>query len=229
MPEAYILVCGQVYSSAYFIQRGLVQLTWAAMERDTVNTMTVEDYFGELNLLVTKKLTYTARSITHLDAFRLDRDDFVLVMRSHPAGAMHVADVLGSELPPKMAQQVTNEIYEFSGLRALQLQVISLMRPQGWRPARGLAEKLRKFAAENEHVLARIRARVTDAAKSSSGGQSGGGSGSLTAATAELVTDLWRTHAQLEHRVEANHERLEQKLEQICQLIKTRAAARPAQ
>lgn len=55
MPEAYILVAGQVYSCAYFIARGLVQVTWAAAARDTVNVLTVDDYFGELSLFVHKK------------------------------------------------------------------------------------------------------------------------------------------------------------------------------
>lgn len=258
MPEAYILVAGQVYSSAYFIQRGLVQVTWAATTRDTVNVLTIDDYFGELSLFVNKKLAYTARSITYLDAFRLDRADFMLVMRSHPAGAVHVADLMEAVLPAKLAQQVTREIYDYSGLREL----LSFLLPGTgkWRPSRGLAVKLRRFAAENEHVLARIRARsrrkskfpdeggdhrsrfqsvlpngthapahADDEDAYTGGGEGGGG------ALAGQVAELSRSHARLAERVESGHARLEQKMEQLCQLIKagslTKASApdaRPA-
>lgn len=56
------------------------------------------------------RLAYTARAVTHIDAFRLDRADFIGVMRSHPAGAVHVADLMGSVLPTRLAKQVTREI-----------------------------------------------------------------------------------------------------------------------
>ena len=158
MPEAYVLVSGQVYSGAYFISRGLVQVTWPAEERDTVNVITIDDYFGELSLFVTRKLAYTVRSITHLDAFRLERNDLQGCMRSYPAGAVHVADLMESVLPQKLAAQVTREIYDHSGLREL----LSVLQPGSskWRPLRGLAERLRRFAAEHEVTLARIRTKV---------------------------------------------------------------------
>ena len=91
-------VCGTVLCAP--------QVTWAADTRDRVNVLTIDDYFGELSLFVNKKLAYTARAVTHLDAFRLDRAEFIAVMRSHPAGAVHVADLMGSVLPSRLAKQV---------------------------------------------------------------------------------------------------------------------------
>ena len=43
----------------------------------------------------------------------------MLVMRSHPTGAVHVADLMDSVLPSRMARQVTREIYDYSGVRQL--------------------------------------------------------------------------------------------------------------
>ena len=42
MPEAFILVAGQVYSEAYFIGRGLVQLTWAGDRPHLTNELFLE-------------------------------------------------------------------------------------------------------------------------------------------------------------------------------------------
>ena len=90
MPEAYVLVMGQISRSIYFIDRGRVQVTWPADVRDLLNRIVVEDYFGELGLFINNKLTYTCRAETHLDVYRLDRADFEAVMRDHPAGALQV-------------------------------------------------------------------------------------------------------------------------------------------
>ena len=145
MPEAYILVRGQVYSYGYFIDRGMVQLTWPAENKEMVNVLSVDDHFGELSLFVTRKLSFTVRSITHVDTFRLEKADFMEVMRSHPAGAVHVADRVGTVLPSKMARQVAKEIYDYSGLREL----LAMMKPGRWRPTKGLADKILKFAVES--------------------------------------------------------------------------------
>ena len=61
------------------------------------------------------QVAYSACAITHLDCFRLERDDFTKVMRAHPAGAIHVADSVRAILPEKAVRKVLNEIYESSG------------------------------------------------------------------------------------------------------------------
>ena len=94
LPEAFILVAGQVWHSIYFIQRGKVQVTWSAEMQNYTNIVELTDYFGELGLFLNSKLNYTLRAITHLDCLRLDRHDFEAVMRQHPAGAVHVADMI---------------------------------------------------------------------------------------------------------------------------------------
>jgi len=103
-----------------------------------------------------KKLAYSVRSVTHLDTFRLERDDLVQEMRSHPRAALHVADKLHSVMPRKLAQTAVQEIYDLTGLREL-LELRSLH--SRWRPPRGLAKKLLKFAAENGAELEFIRKR----------------------------------------------------------------------
>ena len=156
MPEAFILVTGQVYTCAYFMQRGWCQVTWPSESRELVNVLTVDDYFGELSLFVTKKLSYTVRAITHVDCFRLERADFIEVMRSHPAGAVHVADHMDGLMPSALAKRVTREIYDYSGLREL----LAVFMPDGkWRPPKGLAERIRRFAIDHEDQLTRIRKR----------------------------------------------------------------------
>ena len=94
LPEAFILVAGQVRHSMYFIQRGRVQVTWPSETPNYINTVEHSDYFGELGLFLNSKLNYTVRAVTHLDGLRLDRQDFEAVMRQHPAGAVHVADMI---------------------------------------------------------------------------------------------------------------------------------------
>ena len=49
-----------------------------------------QDFFGELGLLQTKQQLYSARAMTHVDAYRLDRADFEATMREHPAEAVQV-------------------------------------------------------------------------------------------------------------------------------------------
>lgn len=68
---------------------------------------------------------------------------------------------------------MTREIYDYSGLREL----LQALQPGGkWRPARGLAEKLRKFAVDHAGQLRRIRNRH----KARGGGSGGGGGGGLS-------------------------------------------------
>jgi hypothetical protein len=231
MPEAYVLVSGQVYSCAYFVAGGLAQVSWHAAAKDTVNVLTVDDYFGELSLFVNKKLQYTVRAITHLDTFRLDRDDFMMVMRSHPAGAVHVADLMESVLPPKLAKQVCREIYDYSGLREL----LVAFRPDGrWRPGKGVADKIRKMAIEQGTALEKLRKQhrvdhrnrrsmtVSSNRKSMQGGQSFTDRSSPAPATSapdstmrRELNELLDAHSQLAQRVEANQTKLEQKLDQL--------------
>ena len=103
-----------------------------------------------------KKLAYSVRSVTHLDTFRLERDDLLQEMRSHPRAALHVADMLHTVMPRKLAQTAIQEIYDLTGLREL-LELRSLH--SRWRPPRGFAKKLLKFAAENVAELEAIRKR----------------------------------------------------------------------
>ena len=156
MPEAFILVAGQVYSEAYFIARGLVQLTWAGNRPDLANELILDDYFGEFSLFLRKKLAYTVRSVTHLDTFRLEREDLVQELRAHPRAALHVADMLYTVMPRKLAKTVIQEIYDLTELREL-LELRSLHGR--WRPKRGFAKKLMNFAAENGNELEAIRKR----------------------------------------------------------------------
>lgn len=219
MPEAYILVAGQVYSCAYFCARGCAQVTWPSNIRDTVNVLTVDDYFGELALFVNKKLAYTVRAITHLDTFRLDRDEFMVVMRSHPSGAVHVADLMDNVLPPKLAKQVTKEIYDYSGLREL----LSALQPGGkWRPPKGLADKLRKLAVEHEAALARIRASQAEAgvgAKQRSGADGSARSASPTVARGGGGEDSKALRREL-GQLATGQARLEKQMEQLASLLK---------
>ena len=143
LPEAYVLVAGQVSHSIYFITRGEVQVTWQADQVNIVNLISVDDYFGELGLFVKNKLAYTVRAITHLDAFRLDRLDFEAVMRDHPAGALHVADQLPKVLPEYMATRVIGEIYDYAGLRELLSGLAG--GPRRWRPPKGTAQRIRRL------------------------------------------------------------------------------------
>ena len=137
-----------------FHLKGLVQVAWSADARDTVNVLTIDDYFGELSLFANKKLSYTARSITYLDTFRLDRDDFMLVMRSHPAGAVHVTDLMESYYL-QTPKQVTRD------LRVQRLgELLQALQPGGkWRPPKGLAVRLKRFAVEHADALENPSAR----------------------------------------------------------------------
>lgn len=64
LPEAFIQVTGEVYTCAYFVSKGIVQITWPADKPDSVNELLIDDHFGELSLFLNKKLTYTARSVS---------------------------------------------------------------------------------------------------------------------------------------------------------------------
>ena len=163
LPEAYIMVAGQVYNCAYFCARGLCRVTWPAEQRDMVNVLTVDDFFGELCLFVTKKLSYTVRARTYVDCYRLEQRDFKEVMRAHPAGAVHVADHVEHILPSTLAKRVTREIYDYSGLREL----LAVFMPDGrWHPPKGLAERIKRLAIDHDDQLRRIRKRNQSQRKS---------------------------------------------------------------
>ena len=87
------------------------------------------------------KLSYTARAITHLDTFRLDRGEFEAVMRNHPAGALQVCDALPRVLPPHICSKVVNEIYHYAGLRDL----LGALRRR-WKPTKGATLPLKPKA-----------------------------------------------------------------------------------
>ena len=240
MPEAYILVSGQVYSCAYFCARGLCQVTWPAETRDMVNALTVDDYFGELSLFVSKKLSYTVRAITHVDCYRLERTDFISVMKTHPAGAVHVADHMDSILPSSLAKKVTREIYDYSGLREL----LKVFMPDGkWRPPKGLSERLRRFAVSHAEQLQRIRDREgrsnkkpmsssdviasrerrassqAESRKSDTGASFGSNSAAGLGSLRRDLSTLTSAHKDLAERVESGQARLEAKLEQLATLL----------
>lgn len=100
-----------------------------------------------------------------------------------------------------------------------------------WRPTRGLAEKLRRFASENGQALARIRSR------SKRGGALGSRRASKETGTGRCApTALGHTdslHAQLSAlaaaqqqlatRVDANQQRLEERIEQLATLLRAGA------
>ena len=236
MPEAFILVTGQVYTCAYFMQRGWCQVTWPSETRDMVNVITVDDYFGELSLFVTKKLSYTVRAITHVDCFRLERADFIDVMRSHPAGAVHVADHMDGLMTSTLAKRVTREIYDYSGLREL----LAVFMPDGkWHPPKGLAERIRRFAVDHQDQLMRIRKRQrhsrpktpSDTARrlsmerqrnSISEGASAAGSGGDGRLQRELL-NLASEHEELAKRVTSGQRRLEAKLDELTALLAGKA------
>ena len=233
MPEAFILVARQVYTSAYFIERGLCQVTWPSAQRGMVNVLTVDDYFGELSLFVTKKLTYTVRACTHVDCFRLERSDFIDVMRAHPAGAVHVADHVDGLLPPSLAKRVTRELYDYSGLREL----LAVFMPDGkWRPPKGLADRIRRFAVEHEEQLARLRKRAgrtlrPKAPNDSLGRDTGtrlrgitgegvnNASGSATGSFRRELNDLAAAQGDLAKRVLSSQRRMETKLSELTMLL----------
>eukprot|EP00327_Prymnesium_parvum_P000731 CAMPEP_0182847736 /NCGR_PEP_ID=MMETSP0006_2-20121128/28621_1 /TAXON_ID=97485 /ORGANISM="Prymnesium parvum, Strain Texoma1" /LENGTH=740 /DNA_ID=CAMNT_0024978097 /DNA_START=384 /DNA_END=2606 /DNA_ORIENTATION=- len=152
-PEEYILVRGQIWQSVYFIKRGKVQVTWAADRPSYVNVVEHENYFGELGLFLTSKLNYTVRAMTHLDCFRLDRLDFESVMRTHPAGSLHVADAIKDVLPAKLAPKVVASIYEASDIR----KVLKLLQNRRWRPPKGFAARLKAYGEARKAPVSRLR------------------------------------------------------------------------
>ncbi|KAL1528438.1 hypothetical protein AB1Y20_009785 [Prymnesium parvum] len=152
-PFAEILVVGQVWHSMYFIKRGKVELIERADSAEHKYVVELDDYFGELTLFTTTKLDYSVRAATHLDCYRLDREDYEVVMKRHPAEAVQVADNLSSMLPPKVGRKVVADIYAAAGLR----EVLSILQNRKWRPPKGFAERLRKFAQEDATTLERLR------------------------------------------------------------------------
>jgi len=109
-------------------------------------------------LFLNSKLNYTVRAITHLDTFRLDRIDFESVMKMHPAGAVHVADMIqqAKMMPSRVTRKVVEEIYVQAGIK----DVLSILQTRRWRPPKGFAQRLRLFAEEELQSLERIRTRA---------------------------------------------------------------------
>jgi len=68
---------------------------------------------------------------------------------------VHVADAINFLLPPKMARKVVAEIYEAAGMR----QILSFFANRRWRPPKGFAARLHKFAEEESTTLARYRGK----------------------------------------------------------------------
>ena len=85
-------------------------------------------------------------------------------MRANPAGAIHVADMLNFVLPPKVARKVVEEVYVHSGIR----EVLSILQNRRWRPQKGFAARVLKFAAEDGGSLAKFRSRSSTRARRAS-------------------------------------------------------------
>ena len=146
LPEAFVLMKGQLGKAIYFIERGRVQVTWASDTKNMLNRITIEDYFGELGLFVNEKLKFTVRAETHLDTYRLDRGDFEWVMKDFPQGALHVAARLPNVLPHNMARKAEMDIYDYAGLN----DFFPSLRNRRWRAPKGFAGKLRNLAQSNQ-------------------------------------------------------------------------------
>lgn len=213
MPEAFILTAGRVYECAYFIDRGLVQLTWGAGSRDMVNMLTIDDYFGEISLFVEQKLAYTARSVTHLDSFRLDRVDFMTVLRAHPADACQVGDELDKVMNQKLATQVRHDLYVSCGLQRFLAHYASQFNTLlHWRPMKGLAEKIKALASKPEFraTLSRVRARgLQSHSRSSAAGRAG--EGMASGSVVELRQEV--------NGLKKGQVRMEEKLERLTNLL----------
>ena len=146
LPEAYILLVGQVYDHAFFIARGVAQVSWPHPEMpETLNVVNVTDYFGEVGLFFKTELHFTVRAKTHLDTYRLDRNDFQQLLRMHPISAVMVADGISRALPGKLARQVRRDIYHDTGLK--DFLPTAFYR---WRPPKGLATRILTYAASDK-------------------------------------------------------------------------------
>ena len=90
-----------------------------------------------------------------------------------------------------------------------------------WRPARGLAEKLRRFAMENEQALARIRVRAKRdrvMPPPAVGSGSGSGDGDNAALQSELVR-LAEGQKRLSRTVEEMQEKFDARLDKLMGLL----------
>ena len=151
LPLEYILVAGLVSHRAYFVGRGRVELIrgMSPMGKQSIKVTHTrvsyrDDYFGELGLFSDKQSAITVRSITHVDAYRLEREDFEAVMRSHPAAAVRIADKCPRHFGRETGRLVAQHIYSVAGVD----KILRFFQPGHWRPTHGLAKKIRALAAD---------------------------------------------------------------------------------
>jgi len=146
-PHAFIVLAGQVSHSMHFIKRGTVQVSWPAVEANFSHVIELDDYLNETCLFINRKSNFSARAMTHVDCFRLARQDFEKVMEGYPAGAIHVADVIaqGGVLPLNLANKTVEDIYTAAGIR----DVLAMLFNKKWRPGKGFAARLKEFATLN--------------------------------------------------------------------------------
>ena len=58
----------------------------------TVSYEERSDYFDELGLFTDKRNDMSARALTHVDLYKLTRDDFESVIRDYPGPSIKLAD-----------------------------------------------------------------------------------------------------------------------------------------
>jgi hypothetical protein len=171
LPDEYILMLGQRAHAAYFIDRGRVHIVWRTDNKGGAPRFLVRsDYFGELALFQANQHSYSARAMTHVDAYSLDRDDFAEVLREHPTEAVLVADLLHSIMPTKEATRAADEIYVSVGLQGMRT---AFYRGR-WRPRPGLAQKIVQLAHDPAFSRRLAEASVRSERRSCVGGHAHG-------------------------------------------------------
>jgi hypothetical protein len=82
-------------------------------------------------------------AMTHVDAYRLDREDFDRAMRDNPSAAVTIADALATLFGRDESIKASQQIYKLAGID----KVLSLFTAGRWRPSKGLAAKIHALAA----------------------------------------------------------------------------------
>ena len=122
-----------------------MNIIWRTDSKHAARFVVRQDYFGEYGLFQSKQQTLSARAMTHLDTYRLTRQDFEDCLKDHPAAAMQIVDLLPRILP-QVAQTAAQDIYGVVGMH----QYLRAFNDGIWRPKKGLANKIRALASFDE-------------------------------------------------------------------------------
>ena len=114
LPAQFIAIAGYVSRAMFFIRRGRVQII-----RKVDGDFLMEecfDFFDVLGLFSARQHTTSIRSLTHVDLYRLNRDDFEDIVRHYPAQGLAMADAAHEHFKPVYASVAAKRLYELAGM-----------------------------------------------------------------------------------------------------------------